>query len=84
MAVAAARPHAFVVAAMRRVLEIRIIGLNSHRVTGSAKGVGRGVAVDRDAGNDVFALPKLQHSVELKIQFREPVIVDFGGKAANS
>jgi hypothetical protein len=41
---------------MRRVLELRIIGLNSHRVTGSAKVVGRGVAVDRDAGDDVFAL----------------------------
>jgi hypothetical protein len=37
-----------------------------------------------DAGDDVFAPPKLQHSVELKIRFREPVIVDFGGKAANS
>src|ERR1700685_1623016 len=49
VAVAAARPHTFVVAAMRRVLEIRIVGLKCHGVAGSAKGVGRSVAVDHGA-----------------------------------
>jgi hypothetical protein len=52
VAIAAARLHAFMVAAMRRIFEKRVIGLKSHRVAGSAKGVGRTVAIHRDAGDD--------------------------------
>ena len=44
MAIAAARPHAFVVAAMLRVLEKRVVDLQRHGVTGRAKRVGARVA----------------------------------------
>jgi len=52
MAIAAARPHAFVVAAMLRVLEKRVVGLQRHGVTGRAKRVGARVAVHRGAEDD--------------------------------
>ena len=47
MAIAATRPHAFFVAAMRRVLEKGVVILQCHGMTADAKGIGRGCMVDR-------------------------------------
>ena len=49
MAIAATRPHALVVADMRGFLKIRIIRLQRHSMTTSAKGVRRGGMVDGEA-----------------------------------
>ena len=49
--VTAARPYTFVIAVMRRVLEIWIGGLKGHSVAGSAKRIGRSIMVDRHAAD---------------------------------